>query len=335
MANIYTPNNMVPLINVDETVSPRSTLSSYQLVQKARLVDIVAGCEDEGGGTYSYKIHENESGSIFHNLNAVNGSTYVYDLPPCREGIIFTFWNRGCESTAVSTIYPQWSNGDTITCPQANFMLMKAQSGVGDTTVGTNSLITLVGTKNKVWRELYRPMPQDGFFYRGFYAYWWGKWGKEAWDSATAWTTFCRDYNLFVPRAQTGAWYYYMPGVEHGRITKTSNYTILASENGAIFDNSGAAGTVEFTLPSASPGLHYSFDTTAAQKIIIRANTDDYIQSQHTTRSAQDQTSINNQRGGSVAACPGYHIWLMAVDDTNWMQWGSQWVWGRGDSAGT
>jgi hypothetical protein len=50
---------------------------------------------------------------------------------------------------------------------------------------------------------------------------------------------------------------------------KTAAYTVLASENGTGFTNTGATAVVTFTLPPAVPGLHYYFyvDDTDAIRV--------------------------------------------------------------------
>jgi len=51
--------------------------------------------------------------------------------------------------------------------------------------------------------------------------------------------------------------------------TKTSDYTVLATESGDVFDTTGAAGTVVFTMPAAVPGLKYRFHVGVAQELRI------------------------------------------------------------------
>jgi hypothetical protein len=62
-----------------------------------------------------------------------------------------------------------------------------------------------------------------------------------------------------------------------GRITfpwlytmaKTAAYQVLASDNGALFSNSGATGSVTFTLPPIANGYNYGFFVTANQNVIV------------------------------------------------------------------
>lgn len=55
---------------------------------------------------------------------------------------------------------------------------------------------------------------------------------------------------------------------------KTADYTVTAAETGTVFTNTGASGTVVFTLPAApANGLTYEFHITAAQSVDIQTGT--------------------------------------------------------------
>jgi hypothetical protein len=92
---------------------------------------------------------------------------------------------------------------------------------------------------------------------------------------------------------------------------KTSNYTVLNTENRTNFSNTGATGTVVFTLPTAVAGLNYRFASNAAQIIQITAGAGDVIR-----RGASVSTS-----GGNVqtTASLGNVINLVAIDVTTWL----------------
>lgn len=49
--------------------------------------------------------------------------------------------------------------------------------------------------------------------------------------------------------------------------TKTADFTILASESGKTFTNTGASGTITGTLPPAVPGLKYRARVSVAQQL--------------------------------------------------------------------
>lgn len=59
--------------------------------------------------------------------------------------------------------------------------------------------------------------------------------------------------------------------------TKTANYTILTSDTQTMFDNSGAASPVTLSLPSAAPGLRYSFVVASLQGLTVSAYGSDRI----------------------------------------------------------
>lgn len=54
-------------------------------------------------------------------------------------------------------------------------------------------------------------------------------------------------------------------------VTKTANYGVLAADSGTYFDNVGAVGAVNFSLPTAADGLNYAFTVDAAQTLTITA----------------------------------------------------------------
>lgn len=61
---------------------------------------------------------------------------------------------------------------------------------------------------------------------------------------------------------------------------KTSNYTVVAADSGTIFTNTGAGGTVTFTLPTsatAGSGWHCWILVTAAQTVAVTANSGELV----------------------------------------------------------
>lgn len=55
-------------------------------------------------------------------------------------------------------------------------------------------------------------------------------------------------------------------------ITKTANYSIVATDNFTHFDNAGAAGSVTFTLPPIANGYFFGFTGLAAQTFAVASN---------------------------------------------------------------
>lgn len=65
-----------------------------------------------------------------------------------------------------------------------------------------------------------------------------------------------------------------VPGSAVAVTAKTADYTVLAGDSGTVFTNTGASGTVVFTLPaSPTAGLWYEFHITAAQSVDIKTGT--------------------------------------------------------------
>ncbi len=51
--------------------------------------------------------------------------------------------------------------------------------------------------------------------------------------------------------------------------TKTANYAVTANDNFTVFDNTGATGTVTFTLPPIANGYYFAFRGAAAQTLAV------------------------------------------------------------------
>ncbi len=92
--------------------------------------------------------------------------------------------------------------------------------------------------------------------------------------------------------------------------TKTSNYMVLVSDSSIHFNNIGAAGEVDFTLPLAAVGLVYDFLIYAAQIVKIIANAADKIAF----------AEANSVSGGNVqAATPFWFLSLECHATTQWV----------------
>lgn len=92
---------------------------------------------------------------------------------------------------------------------------------------------------------------------------------------------------------------------------KAADYTVTATDAQAkVFHNTGAAGTVIFTLPTASAGLRVTFIVTAAQILNIKTGTTDTI---------RVAASVSTATTGSVqASAIGNTLTLVCI--------GTQWV---------
>lgn len=94
------------------------------------------------------------------------------------------------------------------------------------------------------------------------------------------------------------------------RVSKTANYNILSADSGTQFDNIGASGEVDFTLPTAAAGLKYGFIVKAAQvlKIIAGASTIIAI-----------GTSISASAGNIQANTAYSAVQVEAISTTEWV----------------
>lgn len=78
--------------------------------------------------------------------------------------------------------------------------------------------------------------------------------------------------------------------------TKTANYSVVASDNGSNFDNLGAAGEVDFTLPPIANGYYFGFRALAAQTLKVISNEGGNI------------VALNNAAANSLAFSTGGQI---------------------------
>ena len=62
-----------------------------------------------------------------------------------------------------------------------------------------------------------------------------------------------------------------------GTTAKTASYTVTVAENGTVFTNRGASGTIVFTLPAPFANAHYRFITHAAQIISVAPDVTDTL----------------------------------------------------------
>jgi hypothetical protein len=93
-------------------------------------------------------------------------------------------------------------------------------------------------------------------------------------------------------------------------LSKTSNYNVTAGDSGTHFDNIGAAGEVDFTLPVAARDLKYAFLVDAAQIVKIIAQAGEKIA----------HADSNSATGGNVqAATPNYMIAIECHKAGQWV----------------
>lgn len=91
---------------------------------------------------------------------------------------------------------------------------------------------------------------------------------------------------------------------------KTADYPIVAADTGKVFTNKGAAGAINFTLPTAAANLEFSFAVQAAQYLRVTSNTGDMIRIAEVD-SATAGYIRSNETGGFLS--------LVCLDDTVWI----------------
>jgi hypothetical protein len=86
---------------------------------------------------------------------------------------------------------------------------------------------------------------------------------------------FLVDQGPGTPAALCNQYATAMGALGNTTVTKTTNYIVLGTDNGTTFDNSGAVGEVDFTLPTESGNLNFGFCVVATQivKVIAPAST--------------------------------------------------------------
>lgn len=87
---------------------------------------------------------------------------------------------------------------------------------------------------------------------------------------------------------------------------------LTTDESGRIFTNTGASGSITFTLPTATKGLMYSFAKVVAQDIIIDAADGDYIA----------DSSVSGNISNVADETWGY-LTLLAVSTSMWLVFGN------------
>lgn len=97
-------------------------------------------------------------------------------------------------------------------------------------------------------------------------------------------------------------------------IAKTGDYTVLSTDNNTIFTTTGAAGAVNFTLPTLARGLRFRFFNTVDQNMVITG--DNNIVALHDAAASTLTFSTSSQKIGAcveVVANEAGTKWLAFV----------------------
>lgn len=101
-------------------------------------------------------------------------------------------------------------------------------------------------------------------------------------------------------------------GLLHGRVVtaRTADLMVTAAASNTFYTNTGASGTVNFTLPTAAAGLTYTFYIDAAQTLTIIAGASTTIRS---------GSSVTTTAGNVTANTQGNLIRIVATSTTQWV----------------
>lgn len=105
--------------------------------------------------------------------------------------------------------------------------------------------------------------------------------------------------------AASGMW----SNVKELSTSVTTSRAITAAESGTHFNNTGAAGAVTLTLPTATRGLKYDFVCSAAQNFIVTAPSAGLLKS---------NGGVSNQTATITSANQYSSFSLFCYDGTNW-----------------
>lgn len=112
-------------------------------------------------------------------------------------------------------------------------------------------------------------------------------------------------------------------------VAKTAAYTVKDYESGTVFTNTGASGSVTFTLPTiatALAGVFYWFFTVAGQNIVVASDpTDKLVVDNNATADTLTSSTSGHVIGAGL---------LVICDGTQWLtfQGGGSQVWVVADS---
>lgn len=110
---------------------------------------------------------------------------------------------------------------------------------------------------------------------------------------------------------------------------QTANYTVLATEAGTVFNNSGASGAITFTLPAAVTNLHYYFVVATAQILNVTSAGSDVIRWGSTLSGAAGTISSSTIGHAIHIHCMKAGVWVVDTATEAWTLVAAR----RGDAA--
>lgn len=99
---------------------------------------------------------------------------------------------------------------------------------------------------------------------------------------------------------------------------KTAGYNVLSGDSQTVFTNTGASGSVTFTLPTASAGLEYFFYIDAVQTVVVTAPASTTIRLGGTASATA---------GNVTAGAAGNMVHIIAISSTQYVTLGYNGTW--------
>ena len=100
--------------------------------------------------------------------------------------------------------------------------------------------------------------------------------------------------------------------------SKTANYTIVTADSYKDFDNTGAVGSVTFTLPTPAAGLVFGFAVVAAYNVIVQAPGGSVVYLGTLASSSGGTVSSNSVGSYALVKCRSLTEWLIQSTMGTW-----------------
>ena len=97
-------------------------------------------------------------------------------------------------------------------------------------------------------------------------------------------------------------------------LTKTAAYTVVAADNYTLFDNTGAGGAVNFTLPTLANGYLFGFSVIADQNVTVTSGEGDNMVAFNDASADSVAFSTSGEKIGGVFVVysnPGATKWIV------------------------
>ena len=109
-----------------------------------------------------------------------------------------------------------------------------------------------------------------------------------------------------------------IPGISmlFNTVAKTAAYTVPATESGTIYNTTGNAGSLTFTLPAVatSAGLFYGFVNTVDQTMVITAPASTLVTDGNAAATSATWSTASHKIGGACFVhCDGTKWYLMST----------------------